>query len=94
MIRKTLIALSAAATIGLALSTTSAKADSFDFGFSSGGASFNIHAGNPGYYGAGYYGSELYDADYGCQKVWKKKWVWNAWHTYKVPVMVKKVVCY
>jgi hypothetical protein len=95
MIRKTLIALSAAATIGLALGTTSAKADSFGFGFGSGGSGFYISTGHHGYHGHhGYWNPGFYDSGYGCQKIWKTKWVWNRWHTHMIPVTVKKVICY
>ena len=91
MIRKTLIALTAASAVALSFGASSAKADSIDFGFGFGGPSYggiHIHAGDPGYYDAGY------DDGGDCHYVMKHKLVWNAWHTYKVWSWKKALVCY
>jgi hypothetical protein len=98
MIRKTLIALTAASAIALSFGASSAKADSIDFGFGfgTGGPGFggvHIHAGDSGYYGPGYYDAG-YDDGSDCHYVMKHKLVWNAWHTYKVWSWKKALVCY
>jgi hypothetical protein len=101
MTRKTLIALTAVATLALGFSA-SAKADpsvSFGIGFGGGGSpSFGLGFSD-GYYGDGYHGYHhgYYDADYGddgdCGYQVVKKLKWNYSHTYKIVKWTKVWVC-
>jgi hypothetical protein len=101
MTRKTLIALTAVATLALGFSA-SAKADpsvSFGIGFGGGGSpTFGLGISD-GYYGHGYHGYRhgYYDADYGddgdCGYQMVKKMKWNYSHTYKIVKWTKVWVC-
>ena len=102
MIRKTLIALTAASALAIGFGATSAKADSLDFGlgFGPGGVtsgSIGIHSGGyGGGYGGGYYDAG-YDDSYDnsdCRYVMVKRKHWNWNHTYKITTWSKQMVCY
>lgn len=93
--KKTLIALTAAAALAVGFSAT-AKADGFYFGVGGNGQPhFGMSVGNGYGYGGGYggYYNTGWNNDY-CGPHWEKKWVWNAWHTAKYPVMKKVWSCY
>jgi hypothetical protein len=89
MIRKTLIALSAAGLLGLGLaSTASAKTH----------VNFDINLGLGGGYIADPYPvypivDNYYDDEPSCGWVWVNKRVWNPWHTRKIWVHRKQWVC-
>ena len=99
MTRKTLIALTAAATLALGFATA-AKADpsiSFGIGFGGGSApSFGLGISDGYGYGGGYRHG-YYDVGYGdegdCGYQLVKKVRWNYSHTYKIVKWTKVWVC-
>ncbi len=78
MIRNAVIALSAAAAMGLALAPAAQAKTNFDF---------NITIGSPGYHG-------IYIHDGYCHYKKVKHVKWNKWHTKKVVYFTKKLICY
>lgn len=88
MIRKTFIALSAAALLGTGLaSTASAKTNlNFDINLGLGGGYVDPYPVYP-------VADDYYDDDPGCGWVWVKKKVWNAAHTHKIWIKKKTWVC-
>jgi len=90
--KKTLIALTAAATLAIGFSATSAKADGIYFGIGAGGHPHFGMSINSGYgYGGGY---GYYNAGYGCGPHFIKKWVYNPWVGHMVPKYKKVWTCY
>lgn len=89
MIRNALIALTAAAAIGVALAPAAqAKTKvNFDVNFAVDGG--YIQVGSPAYYDDGYV---VMDDD--CHMVKIKHTKWNKWHTKKVTFYTKEMVCY
>ncbi len=92
--KKTLIALAAAATLAVGLSGA-AKADSIWFGVGSGG---HPHFGaSLGYGGYGGYGYPYWGAGYGggdCGPRLVKTWRYDPWVGHKVRVLKKVWACY
>jgi hypothetical protein len=91
MIRKTLIALTAAAalTAGLAASAEAKTNFNIDLGINLGAPVYDS-----GYYGHDYYdtGYDNYDESCGWQTVKHRYWNWN--HTHKIVRWSKQWVCY
>lgn len=97
--KKTLIALTAAATLAIGFSATQAKADSFYFGVGGNGQPhFGMSIGNGygygGGYGGGYYNTGWGGGYSGCGPHIVKKWVYNPWVHHMVPVWKKVWTCY
>ena len=86
MIRNTLIALTAAGAMGLALAPAAEAKTKIhlDVGFNVGGA--GIYIGGPGYYDGGW----GYDD---CHYVKVKHKKWNKAHTKKIVYFTKELVC-
>lgn len=105
--KKTLIALTTAATLAIGLSATG-KADTIGFGFgfdSTGHSTFAVHVSDGPHFGHGFYDPPVYDAGYGagyddseedapaCHTEWVPQVRWNAWHTYRVKTVKKIWIC-
>ncbi|MBG1233685.1 hypothetical protein [Aestuariivirga litoralis] len=95
--KKTLIALTAAATLAIGFSATAAKADGLYFGVGAGGQpNFGIsindgygygYGHHHGYYNAGWDGDD-------CGPKIVKVWKWNYNHTFKYKTFKKVWSCY
>lgn len=78
MIRKSLIALSAAAAMAVALAPAAEAKTRINVGIGFGGFGGGVYIGG----------------GYGCHKVVVKHSHWNKWHTKKITYFTKERVCY
>ena len=84
MIRNTIIALSAAAAMGIALAPAAQAKNNIDINFGFGGY------GGYGHHGGIY----IYGDDDWCRYKKFKVVKWNKWHTKKIVYFKKRLVCY
>lgn len=90
MLRKSLIALTAAAALSLGFAASAQAQTNLNIALNLGGFGY-YDGGHGGGYGGGYYDAG-YDENCGWQMVKKVKWNWN--HTKKIVKWKKQWVCY
>ena len=86
MLRKSLIALTAASALTLGFAASAQAKTNFNIDVNLGGFGFYDGGYGGGYYDAGY------DEDCGFKMVKHKHWNWN--HTHKIVTWSKQWVCY